>query len=217
MSIKNYHFYNKISVRIIIATIRNIIVALLLAFILLFLIYGLTKKEVNQAISLVQTISVNTNKKQLDNISFNKVEKKVRNYPEYGTKYATIDIESLNISLPLYYGDTLTILRNGAGQSGGSYFPGEGGTIVCMAHNTKEMFRSLPEIEIGATIKIDASYGKFEYEVYDTKVVSMYDEDSIEIQHEEERLVVYTCYPVTGIGHKTERFVVFAKLVKIEE
>lgn len=198
------------------ATIRNVIVALLLALVILLFTYGLVRKQINSSISLVKTISVNSSQKIASNIVFNREEKRIKNRPEYGTKYADIKIESLGIELPLYFGDTLSILRNGAGQTSSAYFPGEGGTVVCMAHNTEKMFKKLPEIENGAKINIDTTYGKFEYEVYDTKIVDMHDVDAIEIQKEEERLAVYTCYPVNGIGHKTQRFVAFAKLVNQE-
>lgn len=208
--------YNNVGIRIAKATIRNVIVALLLALILLFIIYGITRKQVKYVVSMVDTISVNTNQKITSNIVFNKEEKKILNRPEYGTKYAEIKINSLGINLPLYFGDTLSILRNGAGQTSGAYFPGEGGTVICMAHNTENMFKRLPEIELGDTIIIEAPYGSFEYEVYDTKIVNMKDVDAIEIQKEEERLAVYTCYPVTGIGHKTDRFIAFAKLLRYE-
>ena len=216
MSDNKEKFYNNILLKITKATIRNIIVALLLAVILLIIIYGGTRKQVNNVVSMVKTISVNTNKKIAENIVFNKEEKKIRNRPEYGTKYAQIKIESLGIDLPLYFGDTLSILRNGAGQTASAYFPGEGGTILCMAHNTESMFKKLPEIQNGAEIIIETSYGTFKYEVYETKIVSMYDVDEVEIQKEEERLAVYTCYPVTGIGHKTERFIALAKLSSYE-
>lgn len=198
---------------VIIATIKNIIVALLLAIILLSALYLITFKKVNEGISLINRITVETNNKEIGEIKLDTINKQLVNYPEYGTKYANIKIESLDIDLPLYYGDTLSLLRNGAGQTSGAYFPGEGGSIICMAHNTKNMFRRLPEISIGAIINITTSYGDYNYKVYDTKIVDMTDVNSISIQKNEEILAVYTCYPVDGIGHKTHRFVAFAKLV----
>lgn len=216
MSNENKRNYNNICMKITKATIRHLIVALLLAILFLTIIYGLTRKQVDSTMALIKTISINSKKEIVNNIVFNKEEKKVRNRPEYGTKYADIKIDSLNINLPLYFGDTLSILRNGAGQTSGAYFPGEGGTVVVMAHNTADMFKRLPEIENGAKINIETPYGEFEYEVYDTKIVNMKDVDALDIQDKEERLVAYTCYPVTGIGHKTERFLVYAKLVDIK-
>ncbi len=198
---------------VITATIKNIIVALLVAIILLLAMYAVMHEKINNVVSLIDRITVETNNKVVEQIKLDDINKKLINYPEYGTKYATIKIESLGIELPLYYGDTLSLLRNGAGQSSGSYFPGEGGTISCMAHNTSNMFQKLPNIENGAIINITTSYGEFNYKVYDTKVVDMTDLDSIPIQKEKEMLAVYTCYPVYGIGHKTHRFVAYAELV----
>ena len=208
---------NNIVLKITKATIRNIIVALLLATVFLIIIYGLTREEVNTTVSLLKTISIETNKQIASNIVFNKEEKTVRNRPEFGTQYAQIKIESLGIDIPLYHGDSLSLLRNGAGQMSSAYFPGEGGTVVCMAHNTDKMFKRLPEIENGAKIVIETSYGIFEYEVYNTKIIDMHDVDEIEIQDKEEILDVFTCYPVNGIGHRTQRFVAYSKLVNYIE
>lgn len=216
MKSSNKKTYNNNCMKITKATIRNVIVALLLASILLIIIYGVSKRQIDSTVSLIKTISIKSEKKIASNIVFNKEEKKIKNRPEFATKYAQIKIESLGIDLPLYYGDTLSILRNGAGQSATGYFPGEGGTVVCLAHNTENMFKKLPEIQNGAKVTISTSYGEFEYEVYDTKIVNMKEVEALDIQKEEERLDLYTCYPVTGIGHKTERFIAYARLVNYD-
>lgn len=119
------------------ATIRDIIVAFLYASIVLGVIYGLFYEKISEAISLVDMISIKTNEKELENIKIDLEKKTLMNYPEYGTKYGTIKIPSLNINLPLYYGDSLSVIKYGVGQSSGSYFPGEGGTILCVGHNFK--------------------------------------------------------------------------------
>lgn len=119
------------------ATIRDIIVAFLYASIVLGVIYGLFYEKISEAISLVDMISIKTNEKELENIKIDLEKKTLMNYPEYGTKYGTIKIPSLNINLPLYYGDSLSVIKYGVGQSSGSYFPGEGGTVLCVGHNFK--------------------------------------------------------------------------------
>lgn len=192
------------------ATIKDIIVALIFVIIGTSIIYLCFSKKLNMAISLVNKISIDTTNKKVEQIQMDDINQKLKNYPEYGTKYANIKIESVNIDLPLYYGDTLSLLRNGAGQSSGGYFPGEGGSILCMAHNSKGMFRTLPQVKKGDKIKINTSYGEFTYTIYDTKVVKDTDLDALPIQKEEEKLMVYTCYPVDTIGHKSHRFVVYA-------
>lgn len=195
------------------ATITYIIVALLFVTILLGSVQAIAGNQIREAIALVDMVSMNTEKKVLSEIKFDSVSKRLQHYPEYGMKYATIEIPSLEVNLPLYFGDTLSLLRNGAGQSSGAYFPGEGGSVVCMAHNTKGFFKDLPNIQNGALIKITTTYGEFQYEVYDTKIVHQTQLDAVPIQKDEEILMVYTCYPTNSIGHATKRFIAYAKLV----
>ena len=82
-----------------------------------------------------------------------------------------------------------------------------------MGHNTKTFLYRLPEIEKNAEIVITTTYGEFKYRVYDTKIVHMNNVDEVPVQNEKEILMLYTCYPVNGLGHKTNRFVVYAERV----
>lgn len=163
---------------------------------------------------MVDMISIKTDSSVVPEIKFDTEKSIITNYPEYGSRYGNIKIESLDINLPLYYGDKLSILKNGVGQSSGSYFPGEGGSIICMGHNTKAFLYKLPQIKKGAIIEVETTYGTFKYKVDNTKIVNMYNVDELPIQKDEEVLMLYTCYPVNGLGHKTDRFVVYAKKVE---
>ena len=196
-----------------IATIKYLIVAILFVAIIVIALYGLFDSRISLAISLVNKISIDTSNVVLKEVKLNSVTKRLESYPEYGTKYGDLQIESLDVDLPLYYGDTLSILRNGVGHSSGSYFPGEGGTIVCMAHNTRGYLYNLSDIEIGAKIVIETTYGKFTYEVYDTKVVPETQVEAAAVQNKEEILILYTCFPTNTFGHATERFMTYSKLV----
>ena len=171
------------------------------------LIFG---KQIKSAIEVIDMVSINTNSSVISEIKFNENVKEITEYPEYGSRYGNIRIESLDINLPLYYGDKLEILKNGVGQSSGAYFPGEGGSIICMGHNTKTFLYRLPEIKKDSIIKIETTYGTYEYKVIETKVVDMYDVDELPIQKDREILMLYTCFPVNGLGHKKDRFVVYA-------
>lgn len=195
------------------ATIKSIIVVFLYIIIIFALVYILFSDTISRAISLVDMVSVDTSKKILQEVKIDLETKNLKSYPEYGTKYGKIKIPSLNIELDLYYGDTLSILRYGIGHSSGSYFPGEGGSIVCMGHNTRGFLRELPQIQNGAQIIIETSYGIYTYEVYDTRVVEQTKLDAIEISRDEERLMLYTCYPVNSIGHAKNRFITYSKLI----
>ncbi len=199
------------------ATIKSIIVALMYSIIIFAIIYLLFSDSISKAISIVDMISVDTSKKILKDVKINLDTKNLENYPEYGAKYGSIKIPSLNINLGLYYGDTLAILRYGVGHSSGSYFPGEGGSVVCMGHNTKGMLRELPQIKNGEKIIIETTYGIYTYEVYETGVVEQTKLDAVQIQREKEILMLYTCYPVNSIGHAKNRFIVYANLVEEQQ
>lgn len=195
------------------ATISSLIVALLFAVCLFFLLYAIFSKEINWAISAIDIISVDKGNHEQEQISIDEETKKIINYPEYGTKYANIKIEKIDVDLPVYLGDDLDTLKKGVGHSSGSYFPGEGGSIIYMGHNSKDTFRRFSELEIGDKIVVTTSYGEFEYVIYNYKIIHETDLEELPIQKEEEILMVYTCYPLNNIGYAYQRYVVYANLV----
>ena len=205
--------HSKNKTDIIKATIKNVIVAFIYVIIIFAVVYILFADTISRAISLVDLISVETGEDILKDVKLDLQTKDLESYPKYGTKYGKIKIASLGIDLPLYYGDTLSILRDGIGHTSGSYFPGEGGSILCMGHNTYGMLRRLPEIKKGAKIVIETTYGTYTYEVYDTKVVRQTQLDAAPIQRDNEILMLYTCYPVDSIGHAKSRFFTYSKLI----
>ena len=177
------------------------------------IIYILFGSRISMAISLINKVSIDTSNVVLKEVKLNSVTKRLESYPEYGTKYGNVKIDSIDVDLPLYYGDTLSILRNGVGHSSGSYFPGEGGSIVCMAHNTIGYLYNLSHIEIGDKIVVATNYGTFTYEVTETKIVDETEVDAVKVQNKEEILILYTCYPTNTFGHATQRFITYSKLV----
>lgn len=198
------------------ATIESIVVAFLYLILMISIINVLFKNEINQFTSTLNLISINTTKESLKDVKIDKENKNLTSYPEYGTRYATIKIPSLNIELPVYYGDDLSILKLGVGHSSGSYFPGEGGSILYMGHNTSKMLKELKNIEDRSIITITTSYGTYHYKVYQTKIINYKETDEVSTQREEEILMLYTCYESLRFGHTEKRFVVYAKLENIE-
>ena len=196
--------------KILRATIRNIIVAFIYTILIASIIGIVFYPSISMAISLIDVVTVDTTNQILKDVKLDLEHSKLTSYPGYGTKYASIEIKDLDIDLPLYYGDTLSILRKGVGQSSGAYFPGEGGSIICMGHNNSGYLRKLPEIKLGTNIVIKTTYGNFTYVVYDTKTVPQENLEAVQIQEEKEILMLYTCYPVNSIGHAKKRFIVYA-------
>ena len=194
------------------ATIIELIVALFITVILLGAGYFLLGAKVEDTMSLISKVSIGVSD---GNEVVNTViddNKQLKNYPEYGTKYATIKIPKIDVDLPVYYGDTLDILKKGVGHSSGSYFPGEGGSIIYMGHNSKKMFRRFSELQKGNEIEVSTTYGDFKYKIYDMQLIKQTDVDKPPDQHEKEILMVYTCYPFNNIGYATQRYVVYAEL-----
>ena len=195
------------------ATISVIIVALLLVGIIYLATYLFFGQEIDTAVLLLNTVAVelDENKEEVPTV-LNEEKQTLENYPEYGTQYATIEIPRIGANLPVYFGDTLEILKKGVGHSSGSYFPGEGGSIVYMGHNSKKVFRRFSELQIGDSIKVTTTYGEFNYKIYDMQLIKETELEKVPIQREEEILMVYTCYPFNNIGYADHRFVVYTKL-----
>ena len=201
------------------APISSIIVALLISGLLLLCIKLFLGRKIDEIFTLVNKVSIATNEKAepvQTTISTDESTDKsiIKNYPEYGTQYATIEIDKIDVNLPVYYGDTLEILKKGVGHSSGSYFPGEGGSIIYMGHNSKKMFRRFSELQKGNEIKVKTSYGEYTYKIYDMQLIKETETDKLPIQKDKEILMIYTCYPFNNVGYATQRYVVYAELEK---
>ena len=185
-------------------TILSVIVAFLFTFIFFLGVKVAFGQYIDEAITLLNYISI-TSEEKSEPIVFD---------PEfaYGKKYAKIEIPSIDVNLPVYFGDAMELLQKGVGHSTGSYFPGEGGSIVYMGHNSPNIFRRFSELQKGDKITVTTDYGKFTYKIYDMKLIKETEIDKVPIQKEKEILMVYTCYPFNNIGYATKRYVVYANL-----
>ena len=195
------------------ATIINVIVAFIISIGIIAIIYLSFGAGIDETISLINKISIDTEKKEIKETILNE-DNRLENYPEYGTQYATIEIPRIDVNLPVYFGDTLEILKKGVGHSSGSYFPGEGGSIIYMGHNAQNIFRRFSELKKGDEITVKANYGEYKYKIYDMQLIKETETEKLPIQKEEEILMVYTCYPFNNIGYATQRYVVYAELEK---
>ena len=196
------------------ATIKKIIVAFLIVITFFGLINIFLGRQINLNISLINKMAIDKSAKKEEIMAIDTNTNKIQNYPEYGTQYATIEIPKIDVNLPVYFGSTLDVLKNGVGHDSASYFPGEGGTIIYMGHNSKKMFRRFSELQKGNEIKVTTSYGEYTYKIYDMKLIKETELDQLPIQRDKEILMVYTCYPFNNVGYATQRYVVYAELEK---
>lgn len=194
------------------AAIISLIVAFLFVLIICFVFNMVAKEKFDMAMNLIKIVTVNESTVQAaEPVLENNI---LINYPTYGSKYATIKIDSIGIDLPVYYGANYTILKSGIAHDEKSYFPGEGGSVILAGHNFKTFLADLPDAKVGDKINLETSYGKFSYEIYDTKIVKETAVNEVPVQKEKEILMLYTCWPINNIGHASERYVVYANLVK---
>lgn len=197
------------------ATIISLIVALFITGSLILVIQLFLGQEIGEIFLLVNKVSISLDEnKVVEQTTINQEEQKVKNYPEYGTQYGTLEIDKIDVNVPIYFGDTLEILKKGVGHSSGSYFPGEGGSIIYMGHNSKKMFRRFSELQLGNEIKVTTTYGEYKYKIYDMKLIKETEIDKLPVQKDKEILMIYTCYPFNNIGYATQRYVVYAELEK---
>ncbi len=197
------------------ATVKYIIVAFIFSLIIVLTTYIVFKKPINKIMTTIELISIKTNKSLLKDIKINNNTNTLESYPAYGSNYGTISIPSIDVNLSIYYGDDLEILKKGVGHTAGTYFPGEGGSIVYMAHNSSNMLRNLPELKKDSLITIKTVYGTYNYRVYEGKIIEETDFDALPFQKEKEILMIYTCYPTTSITYTKYRYIIYAS--KVEE
>lgn len=138
-------------------------------------------------------------------------EQKIIEKPSYGSNYGTLKIANLNIELPIYYGETKEILKHGVASN--TNMPGENKRIIMSAHNSSKFLKNIKDIKNDELIKIETTYGKFEYQVFKTEILNEDEFDKLS-KSDKELLVIYTCYPFDEVIYSNKRFVVYAYLIE---
>ena len=191
---------------------KELIIPLLAFNIVVFLLsIGLIcfSKQINTGIGYIKMMQM---PKSLVSKKLIVEDKEIKQYPNYYDEYAILKIKSINLEEKVAFGDSSDILMGSIGHSTTSYLPGEGHTIVYSGHNYK--LSNLGKVRINDEITIETSYGVFTYRVTNTKIMNSSNYDSIDINTNKERLVLYTCYPFSSLVYGNKRYVVFAELVK---
>ncbi len=196
--------------------VKQLAIAFFFTSFFIFLLLTVFSKKIEATVKLINKVAIietkTSNKKR--NIKINTVTKKLTEYPLYGEIWARIEIPSADIEASVYHGDNLELLKYGVGHHAGSYFPGEGGTIIIPGHNSSRDFQRLHKTKKGDQIIIKAVYGTYTYEITDHEIIEAKAfNNKLSINQEKELLIVYTCYPVDTPGYKSQRYVVYAKLV----
>src|SRR5690606_9435267 len=129
-----------------------------------------------------------------------------------GDTIGLLYIPKLGRDLPIIEGTNPEELERGVGHYLGTALPGQKDQIVLSGHRDT-VFRNFDQLAIGDTFVLKLPYGTFEYEIFDTEIVSADDTTVIRSTAPEEILTVTTCYPFYFIGNAPDRFIFYAKPV----
>jgi sortase A len=130
-------------------------------------------------------------------------------FPNIDKQFGELKIKGRDVDAKLFFGDGKIPLRNGVGVYAGSFIPGYGKTILVAGHNNT-YFNGLKNVKKGDIVKINTSYGNYEYKVRDTKLYNAKSKKSYDLNANKENLILYTCYPFDTIGLTEKRFFVYA-------
>ena len=192
------------------------------------LIYVIGKPVIQFVTSSIQlfllkdTPNFETTKQSFTAVDNKKIATNARNelpsskvdYPVGGQLYGKVKIEKLQLNVPLYFGDTEEILREGAGQFMGSVYPGELGTSLIGGHNVDD-FGKLGAAQVGDEITLQTTYGNYVYRINQIEVRDKKDKkiNDMIYQRNDRRIILYTCYPIDSLGLTNERLFAIGEFV----
>jgi sortase A len=126
-----------------------------------------------------------------------------------------LEIEKINLKLPILGGTSEAILRIGAGLLEGTAGFGEVGNTVLTAHRSHtygRFFNRLDELEAGDRITISTEHDQqYHYVVYRTIIVEVDDTSIFEFEEGDRILTLYTCHPLYSVN-PVNRLIVQARL-----
>lgn len=121
-----------------------------------------------------------------------------------------IDIEKINVHLPIYHSTTESVLQIAVGHLEGSSLPVGGATThaVLSAHRglpSAKLFSDLDQMEIGDTFTITVLDQVLTYQVDQIRIVLPYELDDLQIENGKDYCTLQTCTPY---GINTHRMLV---------
>ncbi|WP_340006618.1 class D sortase [Paenibacillus sp. FSL K6-0276] len=129
-----------------------------------------------------------------------------------GKVIALIEIDKIDLKLPVLEGATKANMKHAAAHMKETTPIGEIGNAAIAAHRartTGRLFNRLNEVVIGDTITVKTSDQVYNYEVYDISVVDPSDISVLDGNNKDKILTLITCDPLVDPTH---RLIVHAKL-----
>lgn len=129
-------------------------------------------------------------------------------YPSFGEQYAMLSCEAIGLNVPVYWGTSTELLKNGACQPSSSAAAGDKGNTVIDAH-VNTFFADLDKLAEGDIVKINTSYGEFTYKVTGQAVFEKTSKKYIS-QGKTDKLTLYTCVKQI-LGSSSQRLAVICE------
>lgn len=202
-----------------------------------FLLYPSFSNYINNKFA-VSTISDYTEK--INNVKDEEVDDLIKNINKYnydlfngtaenqlpdclniheGDVLGYIEIPSINIKLPIYYGTSVDILKKGVGVLDGTSLPvgGENTHSVLSAHTglaNQKLFTDIDKLKDGDVFYLHILKKDLAYKVNQIKVVHPDEIDDLKISEGNDYVTLLTCYPY---GINTERLLVRGERTDLSE
>ncbi len=118
-----------------------------------------------------------------------------------------VEINAINVRLPIYHGTTDAVLQVGAGHIGSTSLPAGGDDVhsVISAHTglpSARLFTDLNQLEIGDVFRITVLNKTLIYEVDQILVVLPTEVSSLRIMPDEDHVTLVTCTPYGVNSHR---------------
>lgn len=202
-----------------------------------FLLYPSFSNYINNKFA-VSTISDYTEK--INNVKDEEVDDLIKNINKYnydlfngtaenqlpdclniheGDVLGYIEIPSINIKLPIYYGTSVDTLKKGVGVLEGTSLPvgGENTHSVLSAHTglaNQKLFTDIDKLKDGDVFYLHILKKDLAYRVNQIKVVHPDEIDELKISEGKDYVTLLTCYPY---GINTERLLVRGERTDLSE
>lgn len=135
-----------------------------------------------------------------------------KNSVRRGEVIGELNIPRLHISVMVFEGDDVQILKFGAGHIPGTAFPQGRGNIGIAAHRDT-YFRPLHALQSYDRIELRTPAGTSHYSVTKTEIVSPSDVGVLSRAPGRD-LTLVTCYPFYYVGSAPKRFIVHARKIE---
>ncbi|WP_226643590.1 class D sortase [Mesobacillus subterraneus] len=141
----------------------------------------------------------------VNDLSITNDSSKENSKPNNTGMLGVIEIDKIDLRLPILYGASERNLDVASGLLNGTSLPGTPGNSAIAAHRSRSygrMFNRLDEISYGDVVTVKSQNRTYQYKVYETQVVKPQDVSVLNGSKDENTLTLITCTPIDTATHR---------------